>query len=635
LKQSDTRIFPFTRRKFIKTIGGAGLVLAGGVSISLAANPTGRKLHGLSSFGDLKYDADYEIFDYASPEAPKGGVFSFSPSNWGMNQNTQTFNTLNTFVLKGAAPPRMELCFDTLMTSAIDEPDALYCSTSKSVEISQDRNSYVFELREEARFHDGSGLSAEDVVFSFNIIKEKGHPQLAQDMRDLVEVRALSGNLAGNRVELKFNGKQSDRAILAVAASTPIFSRQYYKDREFDSSSMEAPLSSGQWRVGNVSAGQFIEYERVEDYWAKDMPFARGLNHFARLRIEFYAERTAAFEAFKKGDVRWRQEFTSKVWATEYNFPAVRQGKVVQKLFPGELRPSMQGWALNTRRDKFSDVRVRRAIGLCFDFEWTNKNLFYDSYTRSQSLFERSPFKAEGMPDADELALLKTLDSDLPQSVFGEAITQPVSDGTGNDRDNLRKAFGLFKEAGWSSKDGKLLNEQSEQFRIEFLIRSKTFEKVLGGMVANLRQLGVETSIRLVDPSQYQARTDAFDFDIVGMASSFSSSPTENGLRQIFHSDSADLSGSRNYPGVRVKAIDQLVEKLGKVKSREELNIIMRAMDRVLRAYQFWVPNWFSENHRIAMWDVFGWKEPKPDYAFPVEQLWWYEEAKAKKIGLN
>jgi len=624
LKNSKVNIFPFTRREFIKTTAGAGLAIASSTVISLAANPTGQKLHGLSSFGDLKYDADYRIFDYASPDAPKGGTFSFSPSNWGMNQNTQTFNTLNTFVLKGAAPPRMEMCFDTLMISAIDEPDALYCSTSKSVEISTDRNSYVFELRDEARFHDGSILSADDVVFSLNIIKEKGHPQLAQSMRNLAEVRALSGN----RVELIFDGKQSDRAILAVAASIPIFSRQYYETREFDSSSLEAPLSSGQWKVGNFSAGQFIEYERVEDYWAKDMPFALGLSHFAKLRIEFYAERTAAFEAFKKGDILWRQEFTSKVWATEYKFPAVKQGKVVQKLFPGELRPSMQGWALNTRREKFSDMRV------CFDFEWTNKNLFYNAYTRSQSLFEKSPFKAKGKPVDKELALLKSLEGDLPQSVFGEAITQPVSDGTGNDRDNLRKAFGLFKEAGWKSVDGKLKNDKGVQFKIEFLIRSKTFEKVLGGMVANLRQLGIDTSIRLVDPSQYQARTDKFDFDIVGMASSFSSSPTENSLRQIFHSDSADLSGSRNYPGVRLKAIDQLVEKLGKVETREEMNVIMRAMDRVLRAYQFWVPNWYSESHRVAMWDIFGWKEPKPDYAFPVEQLWWYDEAKAKKIGL-
>ncbi|MCF6321509.1 MAG: extracellular solute-binding protein [Rhizobiaceae bacterium] len=626
----ESPIFPFTRREFIKTIAGAGIALAGGVSISAAANPTGKKLHGLSSFGDLKYDADYTVFDYASPDAPKGGVFSFSPSNWGMNQNTQTFNTLNTFVLKGAAPPRMELCFDTLMISAIDEPDAIYCSTAKTVEISEDRNSYIFELREEARFHDGSVLSAEDVVFSCNIIKEKGHPQLAQNMRDLVEIRALSDN----RVELRFNGKQSDRAILAVAASVPIFSRRYYETREFDSSSLEAPLSSGQWKVGNFSAGQFIEYLRVEDYWAKDMPFARGLGHFAKLRIEFYAERTAGFEAFKKGDILWRQEFTSKVWATEYGFPAVKQGKVVQKLFPGELRPSMQGWALNTRRDKFKDVRVRRAIGLCFDFEWTNKNLFYNAYARSQSLFEKSPFKAEGIATGEELTLLKSLGDDLPQSVFGEAIMQPVSDGTGNDRANLRKAFGLFQEAGWNSKGGKLLNAQGEQFKIEFLIRSKTFEKVLGGMVANLRQLGVDVSIRLVDPSQYQARTDKFDFDIVGMALSFTASPTQNSLKQIFHSDSADLSGSRNYPGVRVKAVDQLIEKLGKVKSRDELTIIMRVMDRVLRTHQYWIPNWYSANHRVAMWDVFGWKEPKPDYAFPVEQLWWYEETKAKKIGL-
>lgn len=621
--------YPLSRREFVKTIGGAGLAMAGLVNISLAANPTAEKLHGLSSFGELKYPADFTHFDYANPQAPVGGLFSFSPSYWFFNQNTQTFNTLNTFVLKGTAPPRMELCFDTLMTWAIDEPDAYYCATAKSVEISQDRNTYMFELREAAQFHDGSALTADDVKFSFDILKAKGHPQISQDMRNLAEVVATGTHT----VELRFNGKQSDRAILSLAGSVPILSKQYYQDHKFDSSSLDAPLSSGPWRVGKLSAGKFIEYERVDDYWARDLPFAKGLNHFARIRIEFYSERIAAFEAFKKGNVQWREEFTSKVWATEYNFPAVKQKKVVQKLFPDELRPSMQGWAVNIRRKKFYDIRVRQAIGLCFDFEWTNKNLFYGAYTRSQSLFETSPFKAEGKPDADELALLKTLGDDLPEAVFGEAVMQPKSDGTGNDRANLRKAFGLFKEAGWASKDGKLVDAKGTQLAIEFLIRSKSFEKVLGGMVANLRQLGVNVSIRLVDPSQYQARTEAFDFDIIGTALSFSPSPTAETMKQSFHSKSADIPGSYNHPGVKLEAIDRLIEALASVNSRKELITVMRTIDRVLRAYQFWIPNWYSANHRIAMWDVFGWSEPKPDYHFPVEQLWWYDAAKAAKTG--
>ena len=605
--------FGLSRREFVKTAGIAGLTLVGGLSPGLAANPTGRQLHGLSAFGDLKYGPDYNHFNYANPNAPKGGVFSFSPPNWFYNQNTQTFNTLNSFILKGAAPPRMELCFDYLMVRAIDEPDAIYCATAKTVEISADRNSYLFTLREEARFHDGSKLTGEDVAFSFNLIKQKGHPQLSQDMRDLDEIRVVDGN----RVELRFNGKQSDRAILEIAATTPIFSKTYYQNREFDSSNLDVPLSSGPWRVGKFSAGQFIEYQRVEKYWARDLPFARGINHFEKLRIEFYSERIAAFEAFKKGDILWREEFTSKVWATEYDFPAVKQGKVVKKLFADELRPSMQGWAINTRRAKFSDIRVRQAIGHCFDFEWTNKNLFYGAYTRSQSLFETSPFKAEGKPAAKELELLNSLKGDLPPGVFDEALKQPQSDGTGNDRGNMRKAFSLLSEAGWRSQEGRLVDKQGTQLSIEFLIRSKSFEKVLGGMTANLRQLGIKTAIRLVDPSQYQARVEDFEFDIIGSAFSFTSSPTVEGLRKFFHSQSRDVKGSYNAPGVSVAAIDQLVDGLTSVKSRNELIIVMRTIDRVLRAHQFWIPNWYSANHRVAMWDVFGWSEPKPDYDFP------------------
>ncbi len=621
--------FSLSRRTFVRLSAGAGIGVLTGVRPTMAANPTGMKLHGLSSFGDLKYPPDYSHFDYASPDAPKGGVFAFSPSNWGFNQNTQTFNTLNSFILKGAAPPRMELCFDTLMVRAIDEPDAQYCSTAKSVTISHDRNRFLFELRQGARFHDGSKLNARDVKFSYDLIKKKGHPQLSQIIRDLAEVQIVDEY----QVALVFNGRQSARAILSAASSVPIFSAKYYETHAFDSSSLDIPLSSGPWRVGNFSAGDYIEYERVNDYWAKDLPFAKGLNHFDKLRIDFFAERASAFEAFKKGDILWRQEFTSKTWATSYDFPAVDEGKVIQMHFDDELQPSMQGWAINTRRDKFKDVRVRRAIGLCFDFEWTNRNLFYGAYKRSQSLFETSEFKAVGKPDADELALLNSLEGELPDAVFGEAILQPVSDGSGNDRKNLRAAFKLFKQAGWTSENGKMQNRDGEQFSIEFLIRSKSFEKVLGGMVANLRQLGIDVAIRLVDPSQYQARTDEFEYDIIGEAFTFSSSPTEESLRQVFHSQAVDIPGSRNRPGVNIAAVDQLIEALGKVGSRKQMIVVMRVLDRVLRAYQFWIPNWYSATHRVAMWDMFGWQEPKPDYGFPVEQLWWYDKAKAKMIG--
>lgn len=618
----------FTRRAFIKSAAGAATV-ALLPTISLAGNPTGKKLHGLSAFGDLKYPPDYPHFDYAALDAPKGGTFAFAPSNWALNQNIQTFNTLNTFVLKGDAPPRMGLCFNSLMGSAIDEPDSIYGALAKTVEISDDRNTYRFELHDIARFHDGSDLTARDVAFSYQTIKEKGHPQMALDLRHMVRAEAVSDYV----FELEFNGDQSDRAILSVATIVPILSEKYYTEHEFDASTLEPPLGSGGWKVKEANPGSFIIYERHKDYWGKDLPFALGSSHFDFLRIDFFRDRTAAFEAFKKGLVTWRQEFTSKVWATEYDFPAVKEGKVVQREFPAEKRPSMQAWAVNSRKKKFSDPRVRQAIGYCFDFEWTNRNIFFDAYTRSQSSFERSDFKAVGKPGADELALLEPLREIANPAVFEDPYLQFETNGTGNDRRIFRQALKLLKQAGFKSENGKQVSPDGEQLTIEFMIRSPTFERILGKYVQNLGKIGIDASIRLVDPSQYQARLEDFEFDMAGAAFSIGATPTAESLRQFFHSESVDRKGSRNYPGVAIPALDRLIEQIGLVNSREELVTYMKCIDRVLRAEHYWLPQYYSNSHRVAMWDMFGWKDPKPDYAFPVESIWWFDEAKARKIG--
>ncbi len=619
------------RRRF-NVLAGSALATSLLPEITLASNRTGTPLHGLSAFGELKYPADYPHFDYVNPDAPKGGTFAFSVPNWLYNQNAQTFNTLNSFVLKGEAPPRLELCFDSLMTNyltmAIDEPDSVYGVVAKTVEISEDRNTYRFKLRPEAKFHDDQAITAEDVAYSYTLLKDKGHPDLALDLINMNEAVALDKGT----VELRFNGKQSDRAILTTV-SYPVFSKAYYQANEFDKSTMDAPLSSGPYKVGKVSAGEFIEYQRVEDYWAKDLGFARGQFNFDRLRIEFYRDRQAAFEAFKKGKINWREEFTSKVWATEYNFPALEEGKVIKRHFSDELRPTLQGWAVNTRRKKFSDIKTRRAIGLCFDYEWTNAQLFYGAYTRSQSLFETSDFKAEGLPSPGELALLNPLRSKLPREVFGEAVQQPMTDGSGNARANLRKAARLLKKAGWQRQAQQLVDKDGKPFSLEFLIRSPTFERILGRFVSNLKAIGIDASIRLVDPAQYQARLEEFDFDITGIAFSLLATPTQDGMKQFFFSEFAERPGSKNYPGIKLAPIDRLLEEIGAAKSREDLVFAMRALDRVLRSHHFWIPNWYSANHRVAYWDMFGFNEPKPDYGFPVEQLWWYDEEKARAIG--
>ena len=623
-------LFPFTRRHFIKSsfLAATTFGLSSFPKASLASNPTGTKLHGLSSFGDLKYPAGFERFEYSSPEAPKGGEFAFSPPYWYFNQNPQTFNTLNSFVLKGEAPPRMEYVFDTLMVWAIDEPDALYCALAKTVEISEDRNTYRFELRREARFHDGTPVTAEDVVFSYLTIRDKGHPQLSVDLVELVNAIAIDEHV----VELQFSGRQSDRAILAVANNVPILSKAFFTKLPFDEHVMEIPLGSGPWKVGDFSAGSFIKYERVSDYWAKDMPFATGIDHFDTLRIDFFRERQAGFEAFKKGNVRYREEFTSKTWATEYNFPALERGDVIQIEIPGEKRPALQGWAVNTRRGKFADPRTREAIGLAFDFDWTNKNLFYGAYERSQSLFEKSTFVAEGKPSREELVLLEPLREELPDTVFGDAVLQFQSDGSGRDRKALRKAGQLLKAAGWVRKNGRFVDDQGETLEIEFLIRSQVFERVLGPFVENLRTIGIPATIRLVDPSQFQARIEAFDFDIVGIAVGLSPSPTKESIRQLLHSQSAARNGSYNYPGIALKPLDSLIDRIDRVSDRKELETVMKAIDRVLRAHHFWIPNWFAPNHRIATWNMFGWSEDKPDYFFPVERLWWFDKEKAAKL---
>ena len=430
-----------SRRKFLATAGAAAS-LPFVPSRIFAATPANTPVHGLSAFGELKYPADFTRFDYVNADAPKGGQMNFQPPNWIYNQTPFTFNTLNSLALKGESPPRTELCFDALMTRALDEPDALYGLLAESVTISDDRNVFEFRMRPQARWHDGTPLTAEDASFSYDLYKEKGHPDLLLPLRDLTEAIALDKFT----LRLTFNGKQSAQNILAIAVM-PIVSKAFYTANEFEAATLTPPLGSGPYRIGKVTAGRSIVLERVDDYWGRDLPVQKGQNNFDRIRMDFYQERQAAFEAFKKGDTTFRQEFTSRVWATEYNFPAIADGRVVKREFPGEAWPQMQAVALNQRRPQFRDVRVRRAIALCFDFEWSKRALFYGSYERSQSTFENSDFKAQGSPSAGELALLEPLRADVPPETFGDAPLQPVSDGSGRDRKLLGQAAKLLAEA--------------------------------------------------------------------------------------------------------------------------------------------------------------------------------------------
>lgn len=615
------------RRDFL-ALGAAAAAAALLPGRAFAANPAGTKLHGLSAFGDLKYRPDFMHFDYVDVNAPTGGIFNFAPPNWDYNQSTETFNTLNAFTLKGDAPPRMEMCFDALMVAALDEPDAVYGQLAESVTISDDRNSFEFALRPEARFHDSTPLTAEDAAFTFKLFRDQGHPKLSVALKFLVDAVVVDVHT----LRLIFSGKQSDRTVLNVV-QFPILSKAFYTANPFDSSQLNPPLGSGAYRVGRFSAGTSIEYDRVADYWGRDLPVNRGQNNFDIIRIEFYQNRTAAFEAFKKGEITYREEFTSRVWATAYDFPALAAGKVIKHEFPAEKRPSMQATAVNQRREQFRDPRVRQAIALCFDFEWTRRNFFYGSYERSQSCFEKSDFRADGLPSPQELALLEPLRAQLPAEVFGTAVTLPASDGSGRDRKLLGQAAKLLAAAGWKRSGDFVVNDKGGRLSAEFMVDDDTFVQVYSPWVANMKAIGLDATIRLVDSAQYQARQATFDFDLLSAAFSFSATPTRDDLEVFFHSSTAGVSGSRNLPGISDPAIDALINAVGAAKDRENLTVAMRALDRVLRARCDWIPSWFLANHRSAYWDMFGFPEQKPDFGFPVEALWWFDKGKAAKIG--
>src|SRR5437868_7150942 len=426
----------------------------GALSASLfrpaAADNGGTEMHGMSVFGDLKYPADFKHFDYVNPDAPKGGLFSTIPSTRAYNQSFQTFNSFNAFILKGEGAKGMELTFDALMARANDEPDAMYGLAAKSVWISPDKLTYRFTMRPEARFHDGSKMTAHDVAFSLSTLKEKGHPLILLQLRDFVKAEALDDAT----VAVIFAPNRA-RDVPLYVAGLPIFSKAYYATRPFDESTIEIPLGSGPYKVGKYEVNRYIEFERVKDWWAADLPVARGSYNFDIVRYEFYRDRDVAFEGFTAKSYLYREEFTARIWATRYDFPAVRDGRVKRDTIPDDTPSGAQGWFFNTRREKLKDKRLREAFIYAFDFEWTNKTLMYDSYKRTHSVFQNSDMMAVGKPSREELALLEPFRGKVPDEVFGEPFVPPVSDGSGQDRTMLRHASHLLQEAGYPVKDGK------------------------------------------------------------------------------------------------------------------------------------------------------------------------------------
>jgi microcin C transport system substrate-binding protein len=593
------------------------------VALALMASQAeaAERTHGLSAFNDLAYPPDFEHFAYANPDAPKGGTLSLI--GWG---GVTTFNSLNNFILKGDAAQGLELLFDSLMVRAADEPDAVYGLVASSAEVADDGMSVTFNLRPEARFADGSPITADDVVFSFDTLKEKGHPIYHQMLRDVTKAEAIDPHT----VRYTFEGELV-RDLPLTVAGLPVLSKAYYAEQPFAETTLDPPLGSGPYVVDNFAQGRTIVYKRNPDYWAKDLPVNKGRWNFDKIRYEYFRDRTAGMEAFKAGTYDFREEFTSKVWATEYDFPAIRDGRVKKEVLPDETPSGTQGFFINTRRDKFKDPRVREALALAFDFEWTNRNMFYGLYDRTQSFFENSPMEAEGEPSDAERALIESLGVEVPEGALEPAVMPPESDGSGQDRKLLREAGKLLDEAGWQVKDGKRVNDQGEQLTVEFLTFEPTFERILAPYVKNLTLLGIHARIRRVDPAQYQQRLKDFDFDVTTQRYVMRSTPGVE-LRSYFGSQSADLDGSLNLAGIKDPAVDALIEKVVAAKTREDMTVAARALDRVLRAGHYWVPHWYKGSNTVAYWDKFSRPETKPKYDRGILDTWWFNQAEAAKV---
>jgi microcin C transport system substrate-binding protein len=583
--------------------------------------------HGLSGFGELKYPPGFPRFDYVDPTAPKGGAVSLQISSTTGNQAFDTFNTLNIFVLKGDGAAGMTLTFDSLMARALDEPDAMYGLVAEAVRAAPDGLSHSWRLRPQARFHDGSPLTAEDVAFSIMLLKEKGHPAFGQALRFVEGAEALDARTVTVRYD-----KARSRNLPLLVAGLPIFSKVFYTARPFDDATLDAPLGSGPYRVGRLEQGRFIEFTRVADYWAKDLAVNVGLSNFERIRYEYYRDRQVALEGFKAATITFREEFTSRDWANSYDFPAVREGRVKRETIPDETPSGTQGWWFNTRREQFADRRIRDGLNNLFDFEWTNTNIMFGSFQRTASFFENSDMKATGKPSPEELKLLEPLRGSVPDEVFGEPFVPPVSDGSGQDRNLLRRADALLREAG-CKRDGNILRLPSgKPFEIEFLDFSGALQPHTASLIKNLKLVGIEARYRIVDAAQYQRRVDAFDFDIITRRASMGMTPDE-GLRSMFGSRTATVEGSSNIAGVRDPAVDTLINAALTAGTRADLVTACRALDRVLRAGRYWIPMWFKAGHWLAYWDMFGRPAVKPRYDRGAPATWWYDEAKAKRIG--
>jgi len=578
-----------------------------------AAEPKVTVSHGLTLLETLKYGPDFKHLDYVNPDAPKGGTakrFSIG-----------TFDTFNPYIIKGNPAAGIGFVFETLMTSAPDEVSAEYGLIAKSIEVPDDLSYATFDLRPEARFHDGAPITADDVVYTFNVLKKEGRPFYRFYYANIS--RALK--LSKHKVKFEFTGPPN-RELPQIIGQIPVLSKAYWSKRDFSKTTLEPPLGSGPYRIREFEPGRHIIYERVKDWWGKDLPINKGRYNYDLIRYDFFRDEVVALEAFKAHRYDFRAENSSKDWATGYDFPAKRDGRV-KTIERRHSRPTgMQGFIFNLRREKFRDPSVRQALAHGFDFEWSNRQLFYGQYARTTSYFENSELAARKLPDADELKFLEPLRGKIPDEVFTKIYQPPKTDGSGNIRGQLRAAQRLLKKSGWRIVNNRLVDAAGKPFEIEFLLVSPTFERAVTPFLRNLKRLGITGRIRTVDSAQYLNRLRDFDYDVIVSTFGQSRSPG-NEQRSFWSSAAADRPGGRNFIGIKDKAIDRLVENIAAAPNRNSLITATRALDQVLLWNHFVIPQWHIRSFRLAWWNRFGQPEKKPPYGLGFFS-WWIDPAK-------
>ncbi|HXR86223.1 MAG TPA: extracellular solute-binding protein [Stellaceae bacterium] len=601
-------------RFLAKALLAASVVLAVS-SLTAVAEPQ----HGLSLFGDLKYPPNFQHFDYVNPDAPKGGTVKFAAIG--------TYNTLNPFQLVGNKEGAEGQIFETLMTGAEDEPASSYGLVAQSVEIAPDKSSVTYTLRPEAKFQDGSKITPDDVVWTFDTLKSKGHPRYKLYYADVQKAEKVGDNA------VKFTFRSGDnRELPSIVGEMPVLSKAAWSKIDFGKPLQEPPLGSGPYKIASFEMGRSITYQRDPNYWGKDLPVSRGRNNFDTMRYDYYRDPSIALEAFKAGQFDIRVENVSKNWAVGYDSPALSAGLIKKELIPNKVPQGMQGFAFDTRKPLFQDAKVRDALTYLFDFEWTNKNLFYGAYTRSRSYFSNSDLAATGTPNPDELKLLEPLKGQIPDEVFSKQYDPPKTDGTGDIRENLRAALKLLGEAGWSVKGGKLVNAQGQPFQFEFLLSQDQadFERVVLPFAQNLKRIGIDMAVRSVDPAQYQNRMQNFDYDMTIIVIGESLSPG-NEQREYWTSATADEKGGQNYMGIKNKAIDALVDDVINAQDRASLVTATHALDRVLSWGHYVIPIWHFPYFRVASWDKFARPKVSPPYALALD-TWWIAPQRAQDV---